>query len=156
MSGIWRDLPRLGGSSDVEMKNQRTCRRICVNKGSLTDNDGQYVRTLEKEDPVEWSRYDSPCKLVNWTRVFLCRMTTSYLDIIEITCDGWPDSLGRFVWEKETERLHAHWRYSLHTFVRVRVLDWSSSTQKEFCITLWYSIVDLCWSVSKMMLVEYW
>ena len=33
---------------------------------------------------------------------------------------------------------------SLHTLPSVRVLDWFSSTQKEFCITLWHNIVEIC------------
>ena len=37
----------------------------------------------------------------------------------------------------------------------VRVLGWFSSTHKEFGITLWYNIVELCWRVTKMMLVYY-
>ena len=53
--------------------------------------------------------------------------------------------LGRFVWGKETERRHGHWRYSLHKLASARVLDCLRSTQKEFrdCINIWYNIVDL-------------
>jgi hypothetical protein len=83
---------------------------------------------------------------VSWVDTFLTIVTPHASTV---------GQLGRFDWEKRTEGGHAHWRYSLHTLASVRVLVWFSSTQKEFCITLWYNIVDHRWSVAKMMLVYY-
>jgi hypothetical protein len=101
------------------------------------------------------------CALTDWfspTQKEVC--ITLWYNIVDLYWTSHPLTvglMGRFVWEKETERRHAHWRCSLDTVMlaSVRVLDWFSSTQKEFCITLWYNIVDHCWSVAKMILVYY-